>query len=80
MDLMPVIQSKVNQKEKNKYIILKYSTYFNIYGIQKMVLMNLFAGKEWRHRYREKTYGHSEERKEWDEQRKQQWTDIQYHV
>ena len=35
-----------------------------------MVLMNLFAGKEWRHRYREKTYGHSEERKEWDEQRK----------
>ena len=33
MDLMPVIQSKVNQKEKNKNIILKYSTYFNIYGI-----------------------------------------------
>ena len=23
-----------------------------------MVLMNLFAGKEWRHRYRERTYGH----------------------
>ena len=35
-----------------------------------MVLMNLFAGKEWRHRYRERTYRHSEERKEWDEQRK----------
>ena len=23
-----------------------------------MVLMNLFAGKEWRHRYIERTYGH----------------------
>ena len=34
------------------------------------VLMNLFAGKEWIHRYREWTDGHSEGRKEWDEQRK----------
>ena len=33
VDLESVIESKVNQKEKNKYIILKYSTYFNIYGI-----------------------------------------------
>ena len=28
-------------------------------GPRKMVLMNLFAGKEWRHRYREWTCGHS---------------------
>ena len=31
--------------------------------------MKLFAGKEWRHRGRERTYGHSGGRKEWDEQR-----------
>ena len=28
---------------------------------RKMVLMNLFAGKEWRCRYREQTCGHSGE-------------------
>ena len=27
---------------------------------RKMVLMNLFAGKQWRHRHREQTYGHRE--------------------
>ena len=32
--------------------------------------MNLFAGKEWKCKYREQTYGHSEGRKEWDEWRK----------
>ena len=36
-----------------------------------MVLMNLFAGKEWRFRYREWTCGHSGGRKEWDKWRKQ---------
>ena len=25
---------------------------------QKMVLMNLFAGQQWRNRHREQTYGH----------------------
>ena len=54
MYLEPVIQSEVNQKEKNKYCILKHT-----YEIQKMVLMNLFAGKEWRHRRREWTCGHN---------------------
>ena len=33
--------------------------------------MKLFAGKEWRHRGRERTYGHSGGRKEWDAWRKQ---------
>ena len=28
---------------------------------RKIVLMNLFAGKEWSHRHREWTYGHSRE-------------------
>ena len=36
-----VIQSEVGQKEKNKYCIL-----IHIYGIYKMVLMNLFAGQQ----------------------------------
>ena len=26
---------------------------------RKAVLMNLFAGQQWRHRHREQTYGHS---------------------
>ena len=25
---------------------------------RKMVLMNLFAGQQWRHRHKEQTYGH----------------------
>ena len=39
MDLQPVIQSEVNQKE-NKYHILTY-----IQDFKKMVLMNLFVGQ-----------------------------------
>ena len=27
---------------------------------RKMVLKNLFAGQQWRNRYREQTYGHGE--------------------
>ena len=54
MYLEPVIQSEVNQKEKNKYCILQHT-----YEIQKMVLMNLFAGKEWRQRRREWICGHN---------------------
>ena len=41
--------------------------------IESMVLMNLSVGKEWRHRCREKTCGHSEGRREWEELRKQHW-------
>ena len=36
-----VIQSEVSQKEKNKSHALTH-----IYGIQKIVLMNLLAGQE----------------------------------
>ena len=53
MNLAPVIQNEESQKEKNKYCIL-----IHIYGIYKMVLMNLFAGQQWRRRHREQTYGH----------------------
>ena len=35
---------------------------------RKMVLINLFVGMEWRHRYGKWTYGHSGGKKEWDSQ------------
>ena len=41
MDLEMVIQSEVSQKEKNKYCILTH-----VYRIQKVLLMNIFAGQE----------------------------------
>ena len=34
-----------------------------------MVLMNLLAGQQWRHRNREQTCGHSGARRGWDELR-----------
>ena len=34
---------------------------------RKIILMNLFARKEWRHSCREWTSGHSGGGKEWDE-------------
>ena len=48
----PIIQSEVSQKEKCEYCIYMES--------RKMVLMNLFVGKQWRNRYREQTYGKEE--------------------
>ena len=57
--------SEVSHKEKNKYSIL------TIYMESiKMVLMNLFAGKKWRCRHRDRTRGHSTGRKKWVKQRK----------
>ena len=55
MNLELIIQSEVSQKEKDKYHILMH-----IYGIQKMVLKNLFAGQQWTNTHREQTYGHGE--------------------
>ena len=55
MNLEPIIQSEVSQKEKNKYHILMH-----IYGIQKNGTENLFTGQRWRNRYREQAYGHKE--------------------
>ena len=40
MNLQPIIQSEVSQKEKNKYHILTC-----IYGIWKDGLMNIFEGQ-----------------------------------
>ena len=55
MNLEPVIQSEVSQKEKDKYCTLTF-----IYRIQSVVLKNLFAGQQWRNKHREQTYGHGE--------------------
>ena len=51
MNLEPIIQSEVSQKEKDKYILT------HIYGTRRMVLKNLFTGQQWRNRHREQTYG-----------------------
>ena len=45
MNLEPIIQSEVSQKEKDKYHILMH-----IYESRKMVLKNLFSGRQWRNR------------------------------
>ena len=37
---------------------------------RKIILMNMFAGKEWRHRWKEWTCGHNGGRKEWGKWRK----------
>ena len=58
MNLEPIIQSKVSQK--NKCCILTH-----IYmESRKMVLMNLFAGKQWRCRHRGQTHGHRDGEKD----------------
>ena len=41
MNLEPIIHSEVSQKEKDKYHILTH-----IYGIEKDVPKNLFAGRQ----------------------------------
>ena len=43
MNLEPIIQSEVSQKEKDKYHILLYSVYMES---RKMVLKNLFTGQQ----------------------------------
>ena len=48
MNLEPIIQSKVSQKEKEKYHILTH-----IYTeSRKMVLKNLLIRQQWRNRHR----------------------------
>ena len=47
MHLASVSRSEVSQKENKKYC-----TVTHLYGIQKMVLMNLFAAQEQRHMQR----------------------------
>ena len=55
MNLEPILQSEVSQKEKDKYCIVMH-----IYGIQKNGTKNLFTEQQWRNRHREQTQGHGE--------------------
>ena len=48
MNLEPIIQSEVSQKEKHKYCIPMHIT-----ESRKMVLKNLFTEQQWRNRHRE---------------------------
>ena len=52
MNLEPIIQSEVSQKEKEKYCILTH-----ILEFRKMVPMTLYAGQQRRHRRKEQTLG-----------------------
>ena len=52
MNLEPIIQSEVSQKEKDKYILT------HIYRTRRMVLKNLFTGQQCRNRHREQIYRH----------------------
>ena len=45
MNLEPIIQSEVSQKEKSKY----RNAY--IWSLERQLLMNLPAGQQWRHRH-----------------------------
>ena len=57
-----VIQNE-GQKEKNEFCILRHIYIHTYMKSRKMVLMCLFAGKEWRCRYREQTRRHSRGRR-----------------
>ena len=57
MNLEPIIQSEVSQKEKDKYRILTH-----IRNLEKMVLKNLFAWQQWRNRHRGWTRGEGRRR------------------
>ena len=52
MNLEPIIQSEVGQKEKNT---IYYHTYMES---RRMALMQLLSGQQWRNRHREQTFGH----------------------
>ena len=45
INLESIIQSEVSRKEKDKYCILMYME------CRKMILMKVFAGKQWKHRH-----------------------------
>ena len=58
MNLEPMIQSELSQKEKDKYHILTYI--YTYMESRQMVLKNLFTGQQWRNRHRKQTYQHGE--------------------
>ena len=57
MNLEPIIQSEIRKRKTN---IIHQHIYMES---RKMLLMNLFAGQQWRHSHRAQTCGHSRERR-----------------
>ena len=51
------------KKKKYIYIYINAYIYIYIYEIRKTALLNLFSGKDWRHKHREWTCGHSRGRR-----------------
>ena len=68
MNLEPITQSEVIQKEKDKYRILTH-----IMESRRMVLKNLFTGQQWRNRHREQTYRHGQRGGEGDVRPRVTW-------
>ena len=65
IQLEPIIQTEVNQKEKHQYSILTY-----IYmEFRKMAMMALYARQQKRHRGKEQTFGLCGRRQGWDDLR-----------
>ena len=60
MNLEPVLQSEISQKERDKYCIVTYICTES----RKMVLKNVFTGQQWRNRHREQTSEHGEREEE----------------
>ena len=76
MNLEPIVQSEVSQKEKDRYCILMH-----IYmESRKMVLMIWFAGQQRRHRHEEQTCGHSGGEGEWDDLSRAALKNIHYNM
>ena len=67
MNLKPIIQSDVSQKEKSKYHILMHIYIYM--ESRKTVLINPSTGQRWRCRHREQTFGHSGRERRWDDLR-----------
>ena len=66
MNLEPVTQSEVSQKEKKKCHILTH-----ICELEKWLLMNLFSGQEQRCRHKDQTCGRGRATRGWDALREQ---------
>ena len=61
MNLEPIMQSEVSQKQNDKYCMLMH-----IMESRKVVLIILPAGKQRRHKHKEQTFGHSGRRRQLD--------------
>ena len=64
MNLEPIIQSKMGQKEKDKYCILTHINEF-----KKMIPMIPHAGQQRRHSYNEQIFGLNWRRQGWNDLR-----------